>query len=89
MKILVIGAGRMGYGAAFDLAHNSPEVESVTVADRRNMACRLSRVARLLPGSGALESRADQTGLRAATAKQHRRAKCRNGDSGQKPAGGK
>ncbi len=33
MKILVIGAGRMGYGAAFDLAHNSPEVELVTVAD--------------------------------------------------------
>ena len=33
MKILVIGAGRMGYGAAFDLAHNSPEVEAVTIAD--------------------------------------------------------
>jgi lysine 6-dehydrogenase len=33
MKILVLGAGRMGYGAAFDLVHNSPEVESVTVAD--------------------------------------------------------
>jgi len=33
MKILVIGAGRMGYGAVFDLAHNSPEVEAVMVAD--------------------------------------------------------
>ncbi len=33
MKILVLGAGRMGHGAAFDLIHNSPDVESVTVAD--------------------------------------------------------
>jgi lysine 6-dehydrogenase len=33
MKILVLGAGRMGYGAVFDLVHNSPDVESVTVAD--------------------------------------------------------
>lgn len=33
MKILVLGAGRMGLGAAYDLAHNSPEVEQVTVAD--------------------------------------------------------
>ena len=33
MKILVLGAGRMGYGAAFDLIHNSPDVESVTIAD--------------------------------------------------------
>ncbi|MGD9631508.1 MAG: saccharopine dehydrogenase family protein [Pyrinomonadaceae bacterium] len=33
MKILVLGAGRMGHGAAFDLIHNSPEIESVTVAD--------------------------------------------------------
>jgi lysine 6-dehydrogenase len=33
MKILVLGAGRMGYGAAFDLVHNSPEVEAVTIAD--------------------------------------------------------
>lgn len=33
MKILVLGAGRMGYGAVYDLVHNSPEVESVTVAD--------------------------------------------------------
>ncbi len=33
MKILVLGAGRMGYGAAYDLVHNSPGVERVTVAD--------------------------------------------------------
>ena len=33
MKILVLGAGRMGHGAVFDLLYNSPEVESVTVAD--------------------------------------------------------
>jgi lysine 6-dehydrogenase len=33
MKILVLGAGRMGLGAAYDLAHNSPGVELVTVAD--------------------------------------------------------
>ncbi|HEY0048615.1 MAG TPA: saccharopine dehydrogenase C-terminal domain-containing protein, partial [Pyrinomonadaceae bacterium] len=33
MTILVLGAGRMGYGAVYDLIHNSPEVESVTVAD--------------------------------------------------------
>ena len=33
MKILVLGAGRMGHGAVFDLIHNSPDVEQVTVAD--------------------------------------------------------
>ncbi|HMQ05513.1 MAG TPA: saccharopine dehydrogenase C-terminal domain-containing protein [Pyrinomonadaceae bacterium] len=33
MKILVLGAGRMGHGAAFDLIHNSPGVQAVTVAD--------------------------------------------------------
>ncbi|HEX8474284.1 MAG TPA: saccharopine dehydrogenase C-terminal domain-containing protein [Pyrinomonadaceae bacterium] len=32
MKILVLGSGRMGLGAAFDLAHNS-EARHVTVAD--------------------------------------------------------
>src|SRR5205823_7749746 len=32
MKILVLGAGRMGLGAAYDLAH-SPDVEAVTLAD--------------------------------------------------------
>ena len=33
MKILVLGAGRMGLGAAYDLAHNSPEVSAITIAD--------------------------------------------------------
>ena len=33
MKILVLGAGRMGFGAAYDLAHNSDEVDKITVAD--------------------------------------------------------
>lgn len=33
MKVLVLGAGRMGYGAVFDLVKNSPGVEAVTVAD--------------------------------------------------------
>ncbi|HEX8335615.1 MAG TPA: saccharopine dehydrogenase C-terminal domain-containing protein [Pyrinomonadaceae bacterium] len=33
MKILVLGAGRMGLGAAYDLARNSEGVELVTVAD--------------------------------------------------------
>lgn len=33
MKILVLGAGRMGHGAVFDLIHNSPDVSGVTVAD--------------------------------------------------------
>jgi lysine 6-dehydrogenase len=33
MKILVLGAGRMGHGAVYDLAHNSPQVEQITVAD--------------------------------------------------------
>ncbi len=33
MKLLVLGAGRMGYGAAYDLVHNSPQVTNITVAD--------------------------------------------------------
>lgn len=33
MKILVLGAGRMGLGAVYDLAHNSPDIEAVTIAD--------------------------------------------------------
>ncbi|MFL6256495.1 MAG: saccharopine dehydrogenase family protein [Pyrinomonadaceae bacterium] len=33
MKLLVLGSGRMGLGAAYDLAHNSEGVELVTVAD--------------------------------------------------------
>ncbi|MCD9186093.1 MAG: saccharopine dehydrogenase NADP-binding domain-containing protein [Pyrinomonadaceae bacterium] len=33
MKILVLGAGRMGHGAVYDLIYNSPDVANVTVAD--------------------------------------------------------
>lgn len=33
MNILVLGGGRMGLGAAYDLAHNSDGVEAITVAD--------------------------------------------------------
>jgi lysine 6-dehydrogenase len=33
MRILVLGAGRMGLGAAYDLIHNSPDIKAVTIAD--------------------------------------------------------
>jgi lysine 6-dehydrogenase len=33
MKVVILGAGRMGLGAAYDLIHNSPGVELVTIAD--------------------------------------------------------
>lgn len=33
MNILVLGAGRMGRGAVYDLVHNSPDVSAVTIAD--------------------------------------------------------
>jgi lysine 6-dehydrogenase len=33
MKILVLGAGRMGLGAAYDLAHNATDVDAITIAD--------------------------------------------------------
>lgn len=33
MKILILGSGRMGLGAAYDLAHNSNDVELITIAD--------------------------------------------------------
>ena len=33
MKILVLGAGRMGHGAVYDLVYNSSDVEAVTIAD--------------------------------------------------------
>ncbi|MCA1816561.1 MAG: saccharopine dehydrogenase NADP-binding domain-containing protein [Acidobacteria bacterium] len=53
MKILVLGAGRMGLGAAYDLAHNSPEVSSVTVADvdseRARAVCETVGGAKLTP----------------------------------------
>lgn len=53
MKILVLGAGRMGLGAAYDLAHNSPDVSSVTVADvdgeRARAVCETVGGAKLTP----------------------------------------
>ncbi|MDT7543252.1 MAG: hypothetical protein QOE33_3156 [Acidobacteriota bacterium] len=53
MKILVLGAGRMGLGAAYDLAHNSPDVLSVTVADidseRARAVCETVGSAKLTP----------------------------------------
>ncbi|MDQ3907749.1 MAG: saccharopine dehydrogenase NADP-binding domain-containing protein, partial [Acidobacteriota bacterium] len=53
MKILVLGAGRMGLGAAYDLAHNTPEVSSVTVADidgeRARAVCDTVASAKLTP----------------------------------------
>ncbi len=33
MNYLVLGAGRMGLGAVYDLAHNATDVDSITVAD--------------------------------------------------------
>jgi lysine 6-dehydrogenase len=33
MKVLVLGAGRMGHGAVYDLIYNSADIEAVTVAD--------------------------------------------------------
>ena len=33
MNFLILGSGRMGLGAAYDLAHNSEGVETITVAD--------------------------------------------------------
>ena len=39
MKIMVLGAGRMGFGAVYDLVHNSA-VEGVTVADVDYVAAR-------------------------------------------------
>jgi lysine 6-dehydrogenase len=53
MKILVLGAGRMGLGAAYDLAHNSPDVTAVTVADiddeRARAVCETVNSAKLTP----------------------------------------
>lgn len=49
MKVLVLGAGRMGFGAAFDLARNSTDVELVTVADHE--ASKADQIASSLGGS--------------------------------------
>jgi lysine 6-dehydrogenase len=59
MKILVLGAGRMGLGAAYDLAHNSPEVSAVTVADidgeRARAVCETVGGAKLTPAQVNVE----------------------------------
>ncbi|HYP27354.1 MAG TPA: saccharopine dehydrogenase C-terminal domain-containing protein [Blastocatellia bacterium] len=56
MKILVLGAGRMGLGAAFDLIHNSG-AESVTIADVD--AGRLSAVAERIGSPKLVTEQAD------------------------------
>jgi lysine 6-dehydrogenase len=67
MKILVLGAGRMGLGAAYDLAHNSEGVELVTVADvdegRARAVCETLRDARVRPAQVDVEDRARVVGL--------------------------
>lgn len=54
MKILVLGAGRMGFGAAFDLVHNSPDVSRVTIADS---AIEKAEAAAAAVGSARIEPR--------------------------------
>lgn len=60
MKILVLGAGRMGLGACYDLV-NSPEVESVTVADLDPL--RTEAIASRLASPKLLVRRVDVTDL--------------------------
>jgi lysine 6-dehydrogenase len=59
MKILVLGAGRMGLGAAYDLAHNSPDVSVVTVADldheRARAVCETVNSPKLTPAQVDVE----------------------------------
>ncbi|HUJ16183.1 MAG TPA: saccharopine dehydrogenase C-terminal domain-containing protein [Thermoanaerobaculia bacterium] len=63
MKILVLGAGRMGYGAVFDLVHQ-PDVERVTVADA--VAERAHHVASAVGSGKAVPLHADVADHRAA-----------------------
>ncbi|HEX8720481.1 MAG TPA: saccharopine dehydrogenase C-terminal domain-containing protein [Pyrinomonadaceae bacterium] len=62
MRVLVLGAGRMGLGAAYDLAHNSRGVERVTVADvdgaRARAVCETLRDPRAVPEQLDAEDRA-------------------------------
>ncbi len=62
MKVLVLGAGRMGLGAAYDLAHNSEGVELVTVADvdegRARAVAETLRDGRVQPAQVNVEDRA-------------------------------
>lgn len=57
MKILVLGAGRMGHGAVYDLAHNSPRVEAITVADFD--LAKAEAIARNVGGGKITAARAD------------------------------
>jgi lysine 6-dehydrogenase len=60
--VLVLGAGRMGLGAAFDLAHNSEGVERVTIADvdegRARAVAETVRDGRVQPAQVDVEDRA-------------------------------
>src|SRR5687768_10642858 len=64
MKILVLGAGRMGYGAAFDLINNSPGVDRVTIAD---FDLKKAEDAAAKIGSGRIDARAVDAGNYAAS----------------------
>jgi len=59
MKILVIGAGRMGHGAVYDLVNNSPDVEQVTVAD--SDLAKAQRVSALVNASRVAARQIDAT----------------------------
>src|SRR5438477_7352250 len=63
MKILVLGAGRMGYGAVYDLARQ-PDVERVTLADA--IAERAHRVAAAAGNQKAYPLQLDVTNQKAA-----------------------
>ena len=63
MKILVLGAGRMGYGAVYDLVRQ-PDVERVTLADA--IAERAHRVAAAVGNQKAYPLQLDVTNQKAA-----------------------
>src|SRR5687768_6247791 len=62
MNFLILGAGRMGLGAAYDLARNSEGVERVTVADvdagRARAVCETLGDARVRPAQVDVEDTA-------------------------------
>lgn len=62
MKILVLGAGRMGHGAVYDLVHNSADVYLVTVADFELE--KAEAVAASVSGSNVVPRRADASDSR-------------------------
>ncbi len=65
MKVLVLGAGRMGHGAVFDLIKNSPDVEAVTVADFDE--AKAVAVADAVDRSRVIPARVDASDIAAAT----------------------